>query len=153
MRTTGRRPSPHWFADLKADALAWWVRTASEETLRWVMGGRLRRVLLWQIFRTIGQRACPDARVNKVVEFRITGRPDGGVDRYGLALRDGRCRASKRCPRAAGLTLELEAVSFLRLAGGTASPERLLLTRKLKLRGDLLFALALPATLRLPGRA
>ena len=37
------------------------------------MRGRLRGVLLWQIFRTIRQRAQPDSRVDAVVEFRITG--------------------------------------------------------------------------------
>jgi hypothetical protein len=152
MRTTGRRPARHWFADLKAEALAWWVGAASERALRSVMGGRLRRVLLWQIFRTIGQRAQPDGHADSVVEFRITGRRDGDVDRYRLTFHDARCRPSRGGEGRPALTLELEGVAFLRLAGGTTSAERLLMTRKLKLRGDLLLARALPATLRPPGR-
>ena len=100
---------------------------------------------MWLIFRTIRQRAQPDTRVNAVVEFRITGRRDGGVDRYRLALAGGRLAGHE--PE---LTLELEPVAFLRLAGGTASPQRLLITRKLKLHGDLMLALALPTALRLP---
>ncbi len=102
------------------------------------------------IFRTIRQRAQPDTRVNAVVEFRITGRRDGGLDRYRLALTGGRASKSGLAGQEPALTLELEPVAFLRLAGGTASPQRLLIARKLKLHGDLMLALALPTALRLP---
>ena len=152
MKTVEQHHRRRWFPDLKAEALAWWVRAASDRRLRSVMRSHLRGVLLWQIFRTISQRAEPEKRVNAVVEFRITGRRDGGNDRYQLALSDGRCRTSRHGGRRATLTLELEPVAFLRLAGGTASPQRLLLAGKLKLRGDLMLALALPRTLRLPKR-
>ncbi len=101
------------------------------------MHSHLRGVLLWEIFRTIRQRALPEKRINAVVEFRITGRRDGGIDRYRLTLADGRCRASRRDGRRPALTLELEPVAFLRLVSGTASPQRLLLAGKLRLRGHL----------------
>lgn len=117
------------------------------------MGSRVRGVLLWQIFRTIGQRAQPGSRLDAVVEFRITGRRDGGIDRYRVTLSDGRGRSSRRGKRSPALTLELEPVAFLRLVGGTASPQRLLIAGKLKLRGDLILALVLPAALRLPRRS
>jgi len=139
-------------ADLKAEALARWVTRSSERRLRSVMRGRLRGVMLWQIFRTIRQRAQPDTRVDAVVEFRITGRRDGGTDRHQIALIDGRGRRPRRDARKPALTLELEPVAFLRLVGGTASAERLLIAGKLKLRGDLLLALALPRALRVPRR-
>ena len=116
------------------------------------MRGRLRGVVLWQIFRTIRQRAQPDPRVDAVVEFRITGRRDGGIDRYQLWLIDGRGRRPRRGARRPALTLELEPVAFLWLVGGSASAERLLFARKLKLRGDLVLAFALPTALRVPRR-
>ena len=115
------------------------------------MHGWLGGVLLWQIFRTIAQRAQPDARVEAVVEFRITGRRDGRISRYQITLINGRARASRGTGPAPALTLELEPVAFLRLVGGTASPQRLLIMGKLKLRGDLILALALPTALRIPG--
>lgn len=133
-----QRLRTRWVADLKAQTLAWWVTRSSERRLRSVMRGRLRGVVLWQIFRTIHQRAQPDTRVDAVVEFRITGRRDGGIDRYQLALIDGRGRRPIRDPRRLALTLELEPVAFLRLVGGTASAERLLIAAKIKVRGDLL---------------
>ena len=88
-----------WLADLKAQALAWWVRRSSERRLRSLMRGRLRGVVLWQIFRAIRQRAQPDTRVDALVEIRITGRRDGGIDRYQLALIDGRGRRPRRDDR------------------------------------------------------
>lgn len=146
-------PRRRWFPDVKARALAWWVRGSSDERLRSVMHSRVRGVLLWEIFRTIRQRAQPGPRTDAVVEFRVAGRRDGGVDRYRLVLADGRGRAARRDGRPPALTLELEPVAFLRLVGGTASPERLLLTGRLRLRGDLVLALGLPRALRLPERS
>jgi SCP-2 sterol transfer family len=146
------RTRRHWFADLKADMLARWVSKASDQRLESVMRSRLRVVLLWAIFRTIGQRAEPDARLDAVVEFEIMGRRDGGVDRYQLKLAGGRCRTSRGGERRPALTLQLRPVAFLRLVGGTASAQRLWLAGTLKLRGDLLLAVALPGALRLPTR-
>jgi len=127
-----------------------WVRNSSERRLKSVMRGWLGGVVLWQIFRTIAQRAQPDARVEAVVEFRITGRRDGGINCYQITLINGRGRASRTGGPAPALTLELEPVAFLRLVGGTASPQRLLIAGKLKLHGDLILALALPTALRIP---
>ena len=150
MKTVVNRFRTCRFADLKAEALAWWVRTASDQRLRSVMRSRCRSVLLWAIFRTIGQRAEPDTRVDAVVEFRILGRRDGGVDRYQLAFINGRCMTSRHNRRKPALTLTVDPVAFLRLVGGTASPQRLFIAGRLKLRGDLILALALPAALRIP---
>ena len=105
---------------------------------------------MWLIFRTIRQRAQPDPRINATVEFRITGGRGGAVDCYRLWLTGGRAKRSGRSGQEPALTLELEPVGFLRLAGGTASPQRLWLTRKLKARGDLILALDLVTALRLP---
>ena len=150
MKAGRRRPPKHWVADLKASGLAWWVRRTSDQRLESVIRSRVRGVLLWLIFRTIRQRAQPETAVNAVVEFRITGRRDGGVDRYRLALTGGRASSARLAGQKPALTLELEPVAFLRLAGGAASPQRLLIARKLKLHGDLMLALVLPAALRLP---
>ncbi|MGZ6575618.1 MAG: SCP2 sterol-binding domain-containing protein, partial [Solirubrobacteraceae bacterium] len=85
-----------------------------------------------------------------VVEFRILGRRDGGTDRYQLAFINGRCMTSRHNRSKPALTLTVDPVAFLRLVGGTASPQRLFIAGRLKLRGDLILALALPATLRIP---
>jgi hypothetical protein len=60
-------------ADIKAAWLARWVWYASDEQLERVMRSRVRRILLWQIFRTMRQRFDAEraAGVDAVVEFRI----------------------------------------------------------------------------------
>ena len=153
MNAGGRRRGRRWFADLKAETLARWVRSASDQRLQSVMRSRLRGVLLWQIFRTIRQRAQPDTRINAVVEFRIAGRRNGGLDRYQVTLTRGRGKTSTRGARRPALTLELEPVPFLRLVGGAASAQRLLITGKLKLRGDHLLARPYPRRSGFPGAA
>jgi hypothetical protein len=145
-----RRHRSCWFADFKAWLLARWVGAVSDETLQSVMRSRVRGVLLWQIFRTISQRAQPRPRLDAVVEFRISGRRGGASDSYQVMLSAGRGRSYRRGKRRPAVTLELEPVAFLRLVGGTASPQRLLLAGRLKLRGDLILALGLPTVLRLP---
>ena len=80
------------------------------------MRGRLRGVVLWQIFRAIRQRAQLDSRVDAVVEFRITGRREGGIDRYQLALIDGRGRTPRRDPP--------KPAAFLRPLAVAAEPGR-----------------------------
>jgi SCP-2 sterol transfer family len=149
---TKRRSRRRWFAELKAELLAAWVSRASEQRIESVMGSRLRAVLLWQIFRTIRQRAQPDERLQAVVEFRITGRPDHGADAYQLELAHGRCRRPRHKSPKPALTLELDGIAFLHLVGGMVSPQRLLIAGKLRPHGDLLLALALPTALRLPRR-
>jgi hypothetical protein len=62
MKTFQRRPRKHSFADLKAEALACYVRRTSDQRLQSVIRSRVRGVLLWLIFRTIRQRAQPDTR-------------------------------------------------------------------------------------------
>jgi hypothetical protein len=137
------------FADLKANLFAAWVRTASDQKLRSVMDSRIRGMLLWQIFRTMRQRARPDVRLDAVVEFRISRRGNA-TDHHQLKLAGGRCTRPRHNAMTPDLTLELESVDFLRLVGGAVTPQRLVLAGKLKPRGDLLLALALPTALRLP---
>ncbi len=138
------------YGDLKATGLASWVRSASDERLAAVMRSPLRRLLLGAIVRTIAQRAQPGAGVTATVDFQIGGGRDGASDRYRVTLAGGRGRVSRRGAGPPALSLELEPVAFLRLAGGTAGIVRLWLTGRLRLRGDLALALTLPAALRLP---
>jgi hypothetical protein len=97
------RSPRHRLADREAELLARWVRAAPDERLEAVMRGGLRRVLLRQIFRTMRQRVDPDHGWggDAVVEFRIRRHCGKGVDRYQLAIAEGRCttaRSAKRRP-------------------------------------------------------
>jgi putative sterol carrier protein len=142
----------HRLADRKADLLARWVKAAPDERLEAVMRSWLRRVLLWQIFRTMRQRVDPDRGWggDAVVEFRIRRNRGNGVDRYQLTIAEGRCTATRSAKRTPTVRLEMQPVGFLRLVGGAASAPALILTRKLRVSGDLLLAARLPTLLKIP---
>lgn len=145
--------SPRYrLADRKAELLSRWVKAAPDEWLEAVMRGLLRRVLLWQIFRTMRQRVDPDRGWggDAVVEFRIRRYRADGVDRYQLVIAEGRCTTTRSAKRAPTLTLEMPPVVFLRLVGGAASAPALILTRKLRVSGDLVLAARLPTLLKTP---
>lgn len=140
------------WADRKAEWLMRWVAGASDARLERVMRGPLRRILLWQIFVTIRQRfdAGREPGLDAIVEFGIR-RPGSRVaDRYRVAIADGRCATTRRGAGRFTVALDMDSVSFLRLVGGNAAPAGLLLTGRLKVRGDILLAARLPRLLSIP---
>ena len=138
--------------DRKAQWLARWVARASDEQLARAMRGPLRRLLIWQIFRTMRQRFDPDraAGVNAVVEFRVLGGRRGRTDRRQVVIADRRCLTPARPAYPPTLTLELDPVAFLQLVGGVVGAWRLVLAGRLQVRGDLILALRLPRVLGIP---
>lgn len=150
--TTKPRTWRRRLADRKAELLARWVGTASDERLDSVMRSPLRPVLLWQIFKTMRRRFDADRApgIDAVVEFRIRRRRSGRADRYQVAMADGRCTATRWARRPPTVTLEMEGVPFLRLVGGAAGAARLVLSGRMSVRGDLLLAARLPALLNIP---
>lgn len=112
----------------------------------------LRRLLVWQIFRTMRQRIDPGraAGVEAIVEWRIGGRRRGGLDRYQLAFAGGRCRLRRGGGQVPTLTLEMDGVGFLRLVAGASGAAWLALGGRLRARGDLALAAQLPRLLNVP---
>lgn len=126
--------------------------------LRSVMASDFRPVILEEIFERMpgfvnGRKA---AGVQITVGFRLTGRPDGEVDRYVLRLRDGQATvlagqaadAVDRQDRHA--TVTCEAADFLRLVTGHLSAVSGVLRGQLKVRGDKAAALRLNAAFDIP---
>lgn len=126
--------------------------------LRSVLASDFRPVILEEIFERMpafvnGRKA---AGVQITVGFRLTGRPDGEVDRYVLRLRDGQATvlagaaadAVDRQDRHA--TVTCEAADFLRLVTGHLSAVSGVLRGQLKVRGDKTAALRLNAAFDIP---
>ena len=132
--------------------LARWVAGASDERLESVMRSPLRAVLLSQILRTTRQRFDParSRELDAVVEFAIRRPGRHGVDHCQIALVDGRCTTQRRGNQVPTVVLALDSVSFLRLAGGAIPAATLLLSGRLRVRGDLLLAARLPRLLGIP---
>jgi SCP-2 sterol transfer family len=138
-------------ADRKAGLLARWVASASDARLELAMRRPFRRILLWQIFTTMCRRVDANAwPADAVVQFRIRRHRSTTVDRYQVAIANGRCRASRSAKRRPTVTLDLMPVPFLRLVGGAAGAPSLILTGRLRVAGDLLLAARLPRLLNVP---
>lgn len=126
--------------------------------LRSVMASDIRDVILDEIFARmpghVNGRKAAGARIT--VGFRLTGRPDGEVDRYVLRLSDG--QATVLAGEAADsvdrddrdATVTCDAHDFLRLVTGHLSVVSGVLRGQLRVRGDKAAALRLNAAFDIP---
>ena len=92
--------------------------------------------------------------VEATIEWRITGRADGGVDSYHVTIADGRCRARRGSNDATPqLTITIDAAEFLRLATGNSDPMQGYFKGRVKLSGDIMLAAKLQQLFRIPSGA
>lgn len=129
--------------------------------LRAVLESGFRPVVLDEIFGRmpahVNGRKAAGARIT--VGFRLTGRPDGEVDRYVLRLSDGQATvlageaADAVGPDDRDATVTCEAHDFLRLVTGHLSAITGVLRGQLRVRGDKTAALRLSAAFDIPKAA
>jgi putative sterol carrier protein len=114
------------------------------------IGGRIIGV----VKRALRQRFNPEraGELEAVVEFWVAGRRDGRSYNWQLVIDRGACRVSGALEREPDLTVEIDAVPFLKLVTGNAAGPALFLKGDLKLDGDLLLATKLPRLFRPPRR-
>lgn len=132
------------------ETLARIVRSTPPDQLR--EGLRVNRdALLGEVFRRMPERLSEEGRRQRgVVKFKITGREDGGADRWFLILEGGTARTHRDLDLPARATITLDALTFLQLVTGNANPVELFVRRRLRVRGDLLFASRLPSLMTIP---
>lgn len=128
------------------------------EHLRRVMASGFRPVVLDEIFVRLPEFVNPQkARdLHIVIGFRLTGRPDGEVDRFVVRIDRGAAEVLAG-PEAEQVgrderdaTVTCGAHDFLRLATGHLSPVTGVLRGQLKVRGDKAAALRLAGTFDIP---
>jgi putative sterol carrier protein len=127
------------------------VATTPDSELAAGMRSELRGRILDEIFKRMEEhfRAEKAQGIDAVVHFHIT---DGGEDRYEVVIRDGSCTVNKPPTGDPRVTLSIDGVSFLKLVTGNASGPELFLRRRLKIKGDLVFAASVPGMFRIPRR-
>lgn len=147
MTTPERKQEPQGF---DTDTMARLVRSTPPEQLR--KGLEVNRdVLIGEVFRRMPERVSAQGRDQKgVIQFKITGRSDGGADHWFLVLENGEARTGKELGLRARTTLVMDALTFLQLVTGNANPMELFLRRRLRVRGDLIFASRLPSLMSIP---
>jgi predicted lipid carrier protein YhbT len=140
-------PAPGGF---DTDTMARLVRDTPPEQLE--QGLRVNRdVLIGEIFRRFPERLTDEGRrTEAVIKWKITGRPDGGVDRWFLVIENGEARTGRDLNMKPRVTLTMDALTFLRTVTGNANPAQLFFRRKIKIKGDLLFAARIERLFQVP---
>ncbi|MGZ4437764.1 MAG: SCP2 sterol-binding domain-containing protein [Nocardioidaceae bacterium] len=142
-------------AEVDPEEVAVVLRGAKDAHLRRVMSGGFREVVLEQVFTRLPdyldeRKAAGHALA---VGFTVTGRPDGGADRWTVHVADGRCTVQRDADGdARDATLVLDGGAFLKLVTGHLSPVLGVMRGQLKVRGDLGAALTLHKIMRIPGQ-
>jgi putative sterol carrier protein len=122
------------------DQFAALIAEASDDQI--AEGMRVNRgLLLEEIFGRWPTRFEPArARdVNAVIEWEITN-PEGGEDRWQIAIKDGECSVARDGEAEPDVTFRIGPVEFVKLIAGAESGPKLFVFGKLKIRGNLLLA-------------
>ena len=138
-------------AGFDTETLARLVRSTPDEQL--IAGLKVNRdVLIGEIFRRLPERLTEEGRQqNGVIKFKIGGRPDGDADRWYIVLRSGGCETGRDLDLQPRTTISLSALSFIKLVTGNVNPVELFLTRRLRVRGNLVFAARMQSFFTIPG--
>jgi putative sterol carrier protein len=123
----------------------------SDDQLRAAMQGPLREQILTEIFRRMEEHFKPGSGQDAVVHWTITGRADGGEDRWELTISGGSCTTSPEPKGAPRVTLTLDGVDFLKLVTGNAAGPMLFMSGNLKIEGDLMFSAQIQSMFTIPG--
>lgn len=136
-------------ADMTADQFAHLVRAWGEDGYI-VEGIRAAgvEVVLDRIFGEMAERFRPSDERRGDVLWLIDVRGDQHA--YVLHMRGDDCTAEQGRVDDPRVTFHMDLASFARLVTGVANPIRLLITRRLKVSGDLLFARRVPASFEMP---
>ncbi len=107
---------------------------------------RRRRALLRLVFAAMPRALRPRAleRERVVIEWRVTGRPDGRQDVRQLVIEEGAARLFEGEEREPDLRLTIDGVDFLLLATGNESGATLFVRGRVDVDGDPWLAMRLP---------
>ena len=140
-------------AGVDADQLAALAAGATDEQLAEGMSEpAARQAILDEIFRRMSEHVDADKAkgINAVLHWKITDRPDGGVDHYEVVLNDGTCIVSEEASGEPRVTFTVGPAAFLRLVSGAQPGPVLFMAGKLKIEGDVMFASQVATMFRIP---
>lgn len=138
---------PTTFATMEPAEFARTVKGMSDGEIREVMTGEHRTAILDAILGRFPVAFLPeknagrDARIN----FRITDGPNDSSDTYAIVVDSGVCTIEKEPTVEPSVSIMLGPAEFARLVTGTGNPVMMVMTGKIKARGDLGLATAFQA--------
>lgn len=142
-------------AEVDPVAVARVLRHVKDKDLRDVMASGFRPVVLEQVFAHFPEflDTRKAAKQELSIGFKITGRPDGDVDRYVVHVAAGTCTVvdepgEDEQPDA---TITVSGADFLKLVTGHLNPVIGVVRGTLKVKGEVTAALALHKIMNIPG--
>lgn len=102
--------------------------------------------VLDQVFQGMVERYDPGRAgdVDAVVEWRVRGRPDGGLDRFQLVIAHGVCRLERDAGAEPSVIFTIDANDFLQLVAGGVHGPALFTSGRLRVDGDMMLAARVP---------
>jgi putative sterol carrier protein len=97
--------------------------------------------VLGDIFAGMEDAFQPDRAQGENASIQYDIKANGDVKQWSVEIADGKCRTSEGAAADPRLTLTLGVVDFVRLIFGQAEGPQLFMTGKLKLKGDMMFAM------------
>lgn len=137
-----------------ADGFGKMVREAPPERLAQLMRSPARKPTLDGIFWQMPKQVNPEVakELTTTIRWRISGRPDDGVDVYQLEVDRGQVKTIKGEQGDPKLTVTMDGVEFLRLASGNLDPMQAYFKGQIELAGDIMVAAKLAQMFKLPGQ-
>ncbi|MGH7357238.1 MAG: SCP2 sterol-binding domain-containing protein [Acidimicrobiia bacterium] len=141
-------------ADLSAEEFSRNVAHAPDAALDEMMRGPQRRQILDGVFRGMIESADPDRLegVDGVIHWHIGGRADGGEDVYEIVFRTGAVSVRSDPQETPRVTASVGGADFLKIASGNETRPELFVAGKLKLEGDVAFAVRMGGIFKPPYR-
>jgi putative sterol carrier protein len=138
-------PSAQGFdpATVSAEEFSRLVGTMSEEQLAETIHGIGTRRVLDRVFEQMGARFRPEHATGVDAESQFVIRDGTEEHPYLVAIRGGRCEVRPERGMEPRVTLVAELLPFVKLVTGHAEGANLFMTGKLRVAGDLVFALRL----------
>jgi putative sterol carrier protein len=140
-------------AEVDPEQVAHLLKRVKDDHLRRVMRSGFRDVVLEQIFARfpdfLDERKAAGRSFS--VGFVITGRADGGSERYAVHVADGTCRVGPDV-KSVDAVITVSGADFLKLVTGNLNPVLGVMRGALKVRGDVTTALELHKIMQIPGQ-
>jgi putative sterol carrier protein len=135
---------PQTLAALSAPEFHLALKRLSDKESKAIMGGEHRHLILDKIFGGFSEFFNPDKAkgADARVHWRITGGPDGSSDTYAVVVKDGVCTIEKAPTAEPTTSVMLGPAEFAKLITGSGNPTMMVMTGKVKARGDLSVAMA-----------
>ncbi|GAA4939444.1 SCP2 sterol-binding domain-containing protein [Actinoplanes utahensis] len=128
------------------------VKSTPDSKIAEVMSSEKRTKILDEVFNRMPTLFRPDRAgdTSTVIHWILTGGPEGSADTYETVIENKTCTVTNSPARDPKLAMTMDAVTFLKVIGGTGNPVMLFMTGKIKTKGDVTLATSIPKLFDIP---